>query len=246
MPTGNKRVNIYSKRNVPQEGWENYFFTFLDAKINDTTRATFLSAGILDDEPIGLSSSVNDTITFDLTNADRGIDNDGHIVDLGNLASSLYEDYPFENATGDTYYFGFRYQTVPDDIENNPRLIKPQYPWYLETIGELGNPDNVTDNTTDITLEIDGILENGVDHSGRPFRVWLINPVSPVDSIGYYSGTVAYDQHKMEWMDWIDNLLMFRVMTADPTRIVFGVYYPLTTRVSLEQIAGQDCCSPES
>ena len=192
MPTGDKRVNLYHKRNVPQEGWEEHFFTFLDNKVNDTTRAAFLSAGVLDDKQIGLTSSVNDTISLDLTDADRGIDDSGHIVDLGNLDASLYEDYPFENNTGDTYYVGFRYQSVPNDLERNPRSSEPEYPWYLDTIGELGNPDSVTDNSTDITLVIDGILENGVDHSGRPVVVWLVNPVSPVDSVGYYTGTVVY------------------------------------------------------
>ena len=63
---------------------------------------------------------------------------------------------------------------------------------------------------------------------------------------GNYSitGTVAYDQYKMEWMDWIDNILLFQVVDTDPTRLIFGVYYPLKTKVILDQIAGQDSRSP--
>jgi hypothetical protein len=47
------------------------------------------------------------------------------------------------------------------------------------------------------------------------------------------SGTVAYDQQKMEWMDWIDNVLLFRVVDPDPQRAIFGLYYPRGTKVAV-------------
>jgi len=50
------------------------------------------------------------------------------------------------------------------------------------------------------------------------------------------SNTVAYDQQKMEWMDWIDNVLLFRVVDPDPARTIFGVYYPRSLRVRLETV----------
>jgi len=46
------------------------------------------------------------------------------------------------------------------------------------------------------------------------------------------SSTVAYDQRKMEWMDWADNLLIFRVVDPLPSRTIFGAYYPHATRVT--------------
>ncbi len=47
------------------------------------------------------------------------------------------------------------------------------------------------------------------------------------------SSTVAYDQYKLEWMDWIDNLILFRIIDPDPTRLIFGTYYPGSLKVAL-------------
>lgn len=193
MPTGSKHIDIYNKQLVPQQGWDQYFFRYLDEKVNAATRSAFLSAGVLSDKTIGLNSSANDTFSADITNASRGVDDTGHIMDLALAETEEIEDIAFENAIGITYYVGFRYQQIPSGIERNPRSSEPEYPYQLDTIGELGNPDSVTDNTTSIRLEIDGILEAGVDHSGRLVRVWLDNPVSPVDAVAYYDGVVEYD-----------------------------------------------------
>ena len=50
--------------------------------------------------------------------------------------------------------------------------------------------------------------------------------------------TAAYDQQKMEWMDWIDNVLLFRVVDTHPGRTIFGVYYPHSLKVRLESMNG--------
>lgn len=192
MPTGDKHVDIYNKQLVPQQGWDQYFFRYLDEKVNAATRSAFLTSGVLSDKEIGLGSTANDTFSADLTDASRGVDDIGHIMDLANLRTEDYEEIPFENALGITYYVGFRYQAVPSGIERNPRSSEPEYPYELDTIGELGEPDSVTDNTTYIRLELDGLLEAGVDHSGRLVRVYLDNPVSPVEAVAYYDGTVSY------------------------------------------------------
>lgn len=192
MPTGDRKANIYNKRNMSQEAWEEHFLNFLDDKINDTTRAAFLQPGVLSDKEIGLTSSTDDTFSLDISLADRGIDGFGHIVDIGNVATSFHEDVPFENANLVDYYVGIRYQSVPEDVERNPRSSEPEYPWYEDTMGELGAPDSVTDNTTYIRLVLNGILESGVDHRGKTVRVWLNKPVSPTDSVAYFEGTVQY------------------------------------------------------
>lgn len=45
---------------------------------------------------------------------------------------------------------------------------------------------------------------------------------------GYYSisPSIAYDQDVAEWMDYIDNAVIFRVVDSEPKRTVFGVYLP--------------------
>jgi hypothetical protein len=192
MATGNKKVVIYNKRMIPQEGWDQYFLDYLNEKINDTTRAAFLQPGVLSDKDIELESTADDTFSLDISNADRGVDDSGNILDLGNLDTSFYEDIPFENTNAIIYYVGFRYQEIPDDVENNPRSREPEYPWEKDMIGELGDPDSVVDNTTYIRLQLNGILESGVDHRGKSVRVWLKNPVSPNASVAYYDGVVGY------------------------------------------------------
>lgn len=51
---------------------------------------------------------------------------------------------------------------------------------------------------------------------------------------GYYSisATVAYDQFKLQWMDWIDCLLVFRVVDPQPERLIFGVHYPQNVEIT--------------
>ena len=57
---------------------------------------------------------------------------------------------------------------------------------------------------------------------------------------GAYSVTaaVAYGQHEMKYMDWVDNALVFTLGDRQPSRLVFGVCHP-PTRVRLEKSAGQ-------
>ncbi len=51
---------------------------------------------------------------------------------------------------------------------------------------------------------------------------------------GWYSisATVAYDQVRMQWLDWVDCLLVFRVVDPRPSRLVFGVHYPPGIEIS--------------
>lgn len=46
--------------------------------------------------------------------------------------------------------------------------------------------------------------------------------------------TVAYDQKKLEWMDWVDNALIFKIADPSLTRTIFGVYYPKDLKVSID------------
>jgi hypothetical protein len=192
MSTGDQKVSLYEKQNLGQQDLLTYWFNYQDTKLNDVVSYTFLSAGILSTQPITLSSVSNDTFRAVLTNANTGVDDDGHIMDLSNLSVAWYQEIAFENSNAIPYYVGFRYQSVPSEAEPNPRSAEAEYSLYKDLIGELGDPDSVTDNTTYIRLVLDGILEAGVDHSGRLVRVYLDNPVSPDSSIAFYDGTVVY------------------------------------------------------
>jgi hypothetical protein len=54
---------------------------------------------------------------------------------------------------------------------------------------------------------------------------------------GYYgmAATVAYDQFRQEWLDWVDNAVVFRVVDHDVGRTVFGVYLPPERRIEWEK-----------
>jgi hypothetical protein len=180
---------------MSQEAWEQHFFQFLDDKIDDTTRAAFLQSGVLSDETIGLAGLAADVFELDISNADRVMDGFGHIMDLSKYLTAIGVSELasfFENALGVPYYVGIRYQNRPYDVERNPRSSEPEYPWFQDLIGEKGPPDSVSDFSTYIRLVINGILESGVDHSRRTAVVCLNNPVSPDDSIAYFTGTVSY------------------------------------------------------
>lgn len=46
---------------------------------------------------------------------------------------------------------------------------------------------------------------------------------------------VAYDQAKMEWMDWVDNILLFCVVDPEKSRSIFGLYHPGELNVSVKR-----------
>jgi lipopolysaccharide transport system ATP-binding protein len=54
---------------------------------------------------------------------------------------------------------------------------------------------------------------------------------------GYYSisPSVAYRQDQMQWLDYVDNMLVFRVTDPDPRRIIFGLYHPREIQVSVDR-----------
>lgn len=197
MPTGDKKVNIFLNRLLDKTALRDQFLEFLNQKIDETI-ATIVSggSGTLDVDKIGLSASANDTFDLDMSNANRVAVATGQVITLPENANRVIGEHrqvPFENASGSLYEVGIRYQSVEDGIAINARSGKPEYPSFLETIGEFGNPDSVVnDPGVKITLKIDGLLEAAVDHSGQLVRVFLTEPVSGVESIAYYDGLVAW------------------------------------------------------
>ncbi|WP_420100955.1 ABC transporter ATP-binding protein [Bosea sp. (in: a-proteobacteria)] len=64
----------------------------------------------------------------------------------------------------------------------------------------------------------------GIDGRRILFRLRLSLDIKP----GFYSVSpaIAYDQFRAEWLDYIDNALIFRVVDREPNRLIFGLYYP--------------------
>ena len=57
---------------------------------------------------------------------------------------------------------------------------------------------------------------------------------------GFYSlsPSVAYHQDVQQWMDWIENAIIFRVVDDDPKRTVFGLYLPHTREIAVTRLEG--------
>jgi hypothetical protein len=195
MPTGLSKVNLYEKRLLERTAIKDHFLDFLVATIDEVSAAVYQGeAGILDSSPISISSSANDTFTLGISVASRCLVQDGQIIDLAGLAAAFLTDVPFENDNGQTYGVGIKFAEVPDGIETNPRTEDPEYPRLKQTYGELDHPDSVTDNTTYIRVVVNSITGagSGEDHSGRTCRVWLDDPVSQIESVAYWEGTVQF------------------------------------------------------
>jgi hypothetical protein len=192
MATTDKVVSFKTKMLVPRAKWDANFLQYLRNEIESVTAAVYFQSGVIEDATIDITSSTNDTFTLDISNASKVADGAGHVMDLSLVPSSEITNYPFENTNTDTYFVGIRYQSVADTVERNPRTRDPQYVLTEDTIGELGDPDSVTDNTTFIRLVVDTILETSVDHSGRPVKVYLKTPVSPTPSVAFFTGTVSF------------------------------------------------------
>jgi len=198
MPTADRKINIYPKRLLSLTGIKDNFLDFLLRTIEEVTAGIFIGiSGVLDSDPILINSVANDTFELDISQAWRVVVGGGQIIDMSLLnGAGITSAIPFENNTGTTYSVGIKYAEVPDGIELNPRTGDPEYPSLKQTYGEVDYPDDVDDQTTYIRVRVNSVTGANEDHSGRTCRVWLVDPVSPIEgpaaTAAYYEGTIAY------------------------------------------------------
>lgn len=195
MPTGDRRINIYPKRLLSLTGVDTQFLTYLMNRIDEVMSSVFSDMeGTLDDQLVGLTSIANDTFAVDTTNADKGLTGAGHIIDLALVGGAgVLTGIPFENTLATPYHVGIRHQEVPYNVvEINPLTGDAEYPSYKQTYGEMGAPTSVGDGFTFIRIVVNTITEASVNHTGRTVKVWLANPVSGVDSVAFWSGTIFF------------------------------------------------------
>jgi N-acetylneuraminic acid mutarotase len=112
---------------------------------------------------------------FAIIGTSEATDGDGHVLDLSQ-ATDDGSAVPFENTAATTYYVALRSIERMSGIQINPRTGAPEYELTKEDIGELGEPDSVSDLGGTIQLNINSLLEPNVDHSGRTVMVYLNTP----------------------------------------------------------------------
>lgn len=173
MATGDRKVDIYLKKFLPQQQITENFFDYLERQINDTMKRLFTTNGVFIPNIDGVnifSSSAPDT--FDIVTPLEGTDGtQGNqlILDPGEAAQ-----VPFENESGVDYYVGLRFNLLPRETEVNVRTGELKYVFLEQSVGELGEPDLVVDDGDEtLTLNVDSICEPGVTHAGRKCVVYL-------------------------------------------------------------------------
>lgn len=187
MPTGDQKINIYPKKFLPQQQLVENFLEYLERIADSNFGKLYHRSGILSGGNItGIVNGFRLSETEVIVPTPLGV----RSVQWENPG----EDIPFENLNGIQYSLGIRYQQIPFDTEINPRTGRPEYTSFLETLGELGEPDSVEDlGGGQIRLTINGITSQGVNYSGRLATVWLRKPVSLTDAFAYalieYDGT---------------------------------------------------------
>ncbi|PNX50395.1 MAG: hypothetical protein BV456_06860, partial [Thermoplasmata archaeon M8B2D] len=194
MPTGDKYLNITTKRVVGTDDFGTRFLEYLRSRIEEMNRQQYETAFF---HPNGVSivAAGNDKFDLEQDTVDGnaiGSDGLGNFLDFEN---STYQNIEFENQSSIDYYVALKYCAIPSGIQINPRTGYPEWISYEDQIGEKADPDSATDNGNDtITFVIDSVTEASVDHSGRIATIWLKTPgvEATTETIAIENCTVVY------------------------------------------------------
>lgn len=194
MPTNDRKTNLYERKLLSKTAIKDYFLDYLQGAIDEVGTAYFAgSSGTLDQDKVGLNNGHGgSTFDIDTTDAQKVLAGN-HVIDLTVITGAgITHTIPFENSVGVTYHVGVHYAEVEVGIEINPRTGDPEYVAWKQTFGNVANPTSVTDHVSYIRLVLTSITEAGASHAGRKCKVWLVDPVSRIESIAFYEGTIAY------------------------------------------------------
>jgi hypothetical protein len=196
MPTNDRKTNIYHKRLMSLTAIKDQFLDYLQGCIDEVGSAFFAgSSGTLGDVKIGLSNAHGGS-TFDIVagpSTATSVLAGNHVIDLTKVTGAgITHTIPFENGAGATYYVGVYFAEVEIGMEVNPRTSDPEYSAWKQTFGNVGTPTTIVDGTTYLRVNVNSITESGVSHAGRTVRVWLVDPVSPLEDVAFYEGVIVY------------------------------------------------------
>lgn len=135
-----------------------------------------------------------DTIDLDATR--KGITPSGHLI-TADATDPAWQTIPFANVGATLYHVGVRRQLRPSDVTGNTTDGQISYNQMIEDVGELGEPDTVTDHGSGLYLDIAadpaGLVGTGwAGAATRPVVVWLATPeTAGGDAI--YEGEIEWD-----------------------------------------------------
>jgi hypothetical protein len=198
MATDDTMVRLYSKKLLALADVKDRFLTYLLAQVEDAFTMAFRVDGAFDDVVPITAGDTDGCIDIGALGfvATDGL---GHLISAG-VADSRLTDCKVP-AVNQFWRIGLMRALVEDSIEINPVNGRYEYASYKETIGKLGTPNTVTNETPGIKLKVDSLWQDGsVDHSGTIVRVWLkswgdggIGPKTAAPLVAFETCTVAYE-----------------------------------------------------
>ncbi len=191
MSTGDKRINLYLKKFLPQQQFQENFQFYLQDRVEDFISTMYPESGLFTDITNVIDSTAIDTI--DVKTPILGTDALGNLVSLD---PTLALNVPFENATGVDYFVGLRFNFLDaantNSAEINVRTGKLEFTFDQEAVGEVGDPDLVVDNGTTLTLRVNTVTEPSVSNAGRTVRIFL-KPRQDGGSLGPLSEAIPFE-----------------------------------------------------
>ncbi len=183
MSTGLNKINIFLKKFLSQQQITANFLEYLRTIATDVMKDVFPQEGFLVGGALSSGGSDKFTISTPIVATDG----------LGNRLTPDPADVTqvqFQNTLGINYSVGLRFNTIPVGTEINVRTAQVEYTYTQEAVGELAEPNLVTDLGATIRFRVDSVAEVGVSNAGRKARVWLKRAVGEVDA--FYEGTIAF------------------------------------------------------
>lgn len=171
--TGDQFTHFTNKKIL---GFDDLGVNYLDyLKDHNAALATniFQQDGTFGGTKLGLAGNGNDK--FQVTDITEQTDGAGNLVELP-VGAGFSTGIQFENTNAIDYYVGLHHAERPRGIRINPRLGKPEFEFFEETVGERAEPDAVTVGGSTITFELDSVAEAGVSNAGRKALVWKKTP----------------------------------------------------------------------
>jgi len=190
MPTGDSYVALSLKRFLSQNRMSANWLDYTVDMLRDGISRIFPASGLFTFPVTITQDGAASTIKF-TPDPVEGIDNAGRVLKLEGTART--QGIPYENTLGDDYWLAMHYIEVPDGVYANPRTGVPEYDKWKEDVGERDNPTSVSDDGDGtFTVNVDSLFPDGADHTGREVMVWLVNPMSSVESVAIETLTVYY------------------------------------------------------
>ena len=136
MSTGDRFVNIYLKKFLPQQQFVDNFQLLLQKFTETLYTRIFPESGVFRG---GLFASTA-VDTFDISTPLEGSNSEGKDLVFD---ASIGTQVPFENLVGVDYFIGLQVIEIPNSIEKNVRTGKLKYVFDEEAIGERADPNLV-------------------------------------------------------------------------------------------------------